>query len=230
VVQHKFIGTSGRLLMQIHARDNIWERPGATRFVEELRSVEPDVTGQPVAAYESMRLLERAYRQGIAYAFVLVAGIAVLMIRRLRETLIAVVPLVLGTLWTLAAMYLTGLRFDLVNVWALPLIIGAAAEYGINIVLRSLEARADGGPLLPRSTVLGVVFNGLTTMAGFGSLLLAHHQGVWGLGLLVVMGTAVTLTATLAVLPGLLRIAHGRAPVPLLGDDPLVASSVPRAS
>ena len=72
---------------------------------------------------------------------------------------------------------------QLVNVWALPLIIGSAAEYGVNIVLRSLESRVDGGgPRPPRSTVLGVVFNGLTTMAGFGSLLVAHHRGVWSLG------------------------------------------------
>ena len=230
VLQRKFVGASGRLLMQIHARDDIWERPGATRFVEELRSVDPEVTGQPVVAYESMRMMERACHQGIVYAFVLVAGIAALMIRRLRETLIAMVPLLLGTLWTVAVMRVTGLRFDLVNVWALPLIIGSAAEYGVNIVMRSLEARADGGPLLPRSTVLGVTFNGLTTMAGFGSLLLAHHQGVWGLGLLLVIGTAVTLAASLVVLPVLLQLSGARTRASQAADEEIVAAVLPRAS
>ena len=38
-----------------------------------------------------------------------------------------------------------GLKFNLVNVWALPLIIGSAAEYGVNIVLRYLESPAHGG-------------------------------------------------------------------------------------
>jgi hypothetical protein len=32
--------------------------------------------------------------------------------------------------------------------------------------------------------MMGVVFNGLTTMAGFGSLVIAHHRDVWSLGLL----------------------------------------------
>jgi predicted RND superfamily exporter protein len=230
VLQRKFVGATGRLLMQIHSRDDIWERPGATRFVEALRSVDPDVTGQPVVAYESMRLMERACRHGMVYAFVLVAGIAALMIRRLRETMIAMVPLLLGTLWTVGVMHLSGLRFDLVNVWALPLIIGSAAEYGVNMVLRALEARADGGPLLPRSTVLGVTFNGLTTMAGFGSLLLAHHQGVWGLGLLLVIGTAVTLTASLVVLPVLLRLSVVRSSATVTADEPIVGPALPRAS
>jgi hypothetical protein len=206
-LRRKFIGKSGHLLLQIYSRLDLLDRPGQARFVEELRTVDPDVTGQPVVAYESMRLIESAFRLGLAYAFALVAGIAALMIRRVRETVLAMVPLILGTLWTVGIMQLAGLRFNLVNVWALPLIIGSAAEYGVNIILRSLEVRAHGGePRLARSTVMGVVFNGLTTMAGFGSLLVAHHRGVWSLGLLLVIGSAMTLTASLVVLPILVRL------------------------
>ena len=210
-LRRKFIGKSGHLLLQIYSRLDLWDRPSQARFVEELRTVDPDVTGQPVVAYESMRLIERTFRLGLAYAFALVAGIAALMIRRVRETVLAMVPLILGTLWTVGVMQLAGLKFNLVNVWALPLIIGSAAEYGVNIVLRSLEVPAQsGGPRLARSTVMGVVFNGLTTMAGFGSLLVAHHRGVWSLGLLLVIGSAMTLTASLVVLPTLVRLADRR--------------------
>ncbi len=211
-LRRKFIGKSGQLLLQVYSRLDLWDRPSQARFVEELRTVDPDVTGQPVVAYESTRLIERTFRLGLAYAFALVAGIAALKIRRVRETALAMVPLILGTLWTVGIMQVAGLRFNLVNVWALPLIIGSAAEYGVNIVLRSLEAPAPGGPgtRLARSTVLGVVFNGLTTMAGFGSLLVAHHRGVWSLGLLLVIGSAMTLTASLVVLPTLARLSAGR--------------------
>jgi len=97
-----------------------------------------------------------------------------------------------------------------VNVWALPLIIGSAAEYGVNIVLRALESSAQGGPRLARSTVMGVVFNGLTTIAGFGSLLVAHHRGIWSLGVLLVIGSAMTLTAALVVLPTLVHLGGER--------------------
>ena len=210
-LRRKFIGKSGHLLLQIYSRLDLWDGPSQARFVEELRTVDPDVTGQPVVAYESMRLIERTFRLGLAYAFALVAGIAALMIRRVRETVLAMVPLILGTLWTVGIMQLAGLRFNLVNVWALPLIIGSAAEYGVNIVLRCLEVpEQSGGPRLARSTVMGVVFNGLTTMAGFGSLLVAHHRGVWSLGLLLVIGSAMTLTASLVVLPTLVRLADRR--------------------
>ena len=210
-LRRKFIGKSGNLLLQVYSRLDLRDRPGQARFVEELRTVDSNVTGQPVVAYESTRLIERSFRFGLAYACALVAGIAALMIRRVRETALAMVPLILGTLWTVGAMQVAGLSFNLVNVWALPLIIGSAAEYGVNIVLRSLEARGQGGgPRLARSTVLGVALNGLTTMAGFGSLLVAHHRGVWSLGLLLVLGSAMTLIASLVVLPTLVRLGGQR--------------------
>src|SRR5262249_58331042 len=44
--------------------------------------------------------------------------------------------------------------------WALPLIIGAAVEYGANIYLRSVERLPAAGTRLPRSAVRTVVLNG----------------------------------------------------------------------
>jgi len=205
-LRRKFIGKSGRFLLQIHPKVDIWDRQGATRFVEELRSVDPDVTGTPVITYESIRLMEKAYRQGTVYAFVLVTALSAFMIRRLRETLLALVPLLLGTLWALGLMHFFDLTFNLANVWGLPLIIGASAEYGLNVIVRFMEARAHGGPVLARSTVMAVILNGLTTISGFGSLLVAHHQGIWSLGLLLTIGSCTSLVASLLVLPVLIRL------------------------
>ena len=205
-LRRKFIGKSGRFLLQIHPKVNIWDREGATRFVEELRSVDPDVTGTPIIAYESIRLMEKAYRQGTLYAFVVVTALAVFMIRRLREAALALIPLLLGTLWAVGLMHVFNLKFNMANVWGLPLIMGASAEYGLNVVMRFMEARAHGGPLLARSTVMGVALSGLTTIAGFGSLLVAHHQGIWSLGLLLTIGTCTSLVASLLVLPVLIRV------------------------
>ena len=37
-------------------------------------------------------------------------------------------------MWAFGLMYFFGLKFNLGNVFGLPLILGAAAEYGLNIV------------------------------------------------------------------------------------------------
>jgi hypothetical protein len=61
--------------------------------------------------------------------------------------------------------------------------------------------------------VLAVILNGLTTVAGFGSLMVAHHHGIFTLGLLLSVGATAALVAALAVLPVLIRRfgpAHAR--------------------
>jgi uncharacterized protein len=203
--RRKFIGKDGRFLIQIHPKVDIWEKEGARQFVGELRSVDPEVTGPPVITYEATVLMERAYLQGTIYAFVLVGALSLGMIRRSRETLLALLPLALGLLWTIGLMQVFGVRFNLANVWGLPLIIGTSAEFGLNVVLRYLEGRSHGGPLVGRSTVMAVALSGGQTMVGFGSLMIAAHRGIFSLGVLLTIGMACGLVASLIVLPGTLR-------------------------
>ena len=76
------------------------------------------------------------------------------------------------------------------------------------MTLRYREGVTGGGALFPRSTVLAVLLNGLTTIGGFGSLMVARHQGIFGLGLLLTVGTMVGLASSLIVLPVLLRLVE----------------------
>jgi uncharacterized protein len=207
-IRRKFIGDGGRFLLQIHPAVNIWDRDGATRFVADLRTVDPQVTGTPIITHEAIRLMERAYKQGTVYAIILVSVLTFLMLRRVRETLLALLPLSLGLVWTMGLMYVFNLKFNLGNVFGLPLIIGAAAEYGVVIVARFMEGREHGGALVARSTLMGVLVSGLTTITGFGTLLMARHQGIYGLGLLLTLGSVTSLIAALVVLPVLLRLWH----------------------
>ena len=151
------------------------------------------------------------------------------MLRRVRETVLALLPLGLGLMWAFGLMYFFGLKFNMGNVFGLPLILGAAAEYGLNIVMRFMEGRDHGGPLIARSTMMAVLVNGLTTISGFGSLMVADHRGIFGLGLLLTLGTATSLIAALIVLPALLKLMPGRtvpATSPAVGSEaaPLAAA------
>ncbi|MDO8479353.1 MAG: MMPL family transporter [Candidatus Rokubacteria bacterium] len=205
-LRRKFIGKRGDFLLQIHPKVDIWEREGARQFVRELRSVDPDVTGAPIITYEAIGYMERAYFQGTAYAFILVGLLSALLIRRVKETLLALLPLVLALLWTIGLMRVFHLQFTMANVWGLPLIVGASAEFGLNVIVRYLEGRDHGGPLIARSTIMAVALNGVTTMVGFGSLMIARHQGIFGLGLLLTIGAFCALLASLVVLPVILRL------------------------
>ncbi len=207
-LKHRYIGTSGRYLLRIHPAVDIWQQAGAEGFVTSLRRVDPDVTGPPITSFEAIRLIRHGYFQGTLYALLLVTILTLAVLRSVRGTALALVPLALGVLWTIGFMHVFGLEFNLANVWALPLIIGTAAEFGLNIFVRFQEGRDTGQPTLAQSTVMAVVLNGFTTMAGFSSLMMAHHRGIFGLGLLLTVGMIASLVASLAVLPVLLRIFY----------------------
>jgi hopanoid biosynthesis associated RND transporter like protein HpnN len=232
-IRHKFVSPDGLFLLRIQPAVDIWEFAGAKKFVDELRSVDPDVTGTPVITYETIGLMERSYKQATVYAIILVTAVSYFMIRRVRETLLSLVPLAVGLLWMVGLMPLFGLKFTMGNIFGLPLIIGTAVEFGLNVVLRFMEDRDHGGPLIARSTIMAVLVNGLTTIAGFGSMMVADHRGIFGLGLLLTIGIVTSLIAALVVLPVLLRVLHRpqavpAAPVPSL-QTPTPVRDVTRA-
>ena len=209
-LKRSYVGVSGRYLLRVHPAVDIWQQAGAERFVTDLRTVDPEVTGPPITSYEAIKFIRRGYFEGTLYALALVIIISMAMLRSVRGTVLALSPMVLGVLWTLGMMYVFDLEFNLANVWALPLIIGTAAEFGLNMFLRFQEGRDTGGPWLAQSTVMAVVLNGFTTMVGFGSLLVAHHRGIFGLGLLLTIGMIASLLSALFVLPALLGIVYGQ--------------------
>ena len=138
---------------------------------------------RPIITYEAIRLMERAYLQGTLYAFVLVAGAHLLDAPAgAGERCSPCSRWDSGLLWTVGLMRLFGLSSTWPTSGACPSSSAPSAEFGLNVVMRYLEGREHGGPLVARSTVMAVALNGVTTIVGFGSLMIAHHQGIFGLG------------------------------------------------
>lgn len=54
-----------------------------------------------------------------------------------------------------------------------------------------------------------VLVSALTTMAGFGSLMVAKHQGIASLGKVMLIGTGMCMLASLVLLPAVLNLLSG---------------------
>jgi hypothetical protein len=91
----------------------------------------------------------------------------------------------------------------------LPLVVGIGVTNGIHILNRFGEERRPS--ILATSTGKAVVVSALTTVAGFGSLILAEHQGIESLGWLMSLGTTACMVAALTCVPAILNLAR-RAP------------------
>jgi hypothetical protein len=63
---------------------------------------------------------------------------------------------------------------------------------------------------LGKSTGKAVMVSGLTTIAGFGSLMLAKHRGIESLGFVMSVGVATCMIAALTFLPAILNLLNQR--------------------
>ncbi|MFN3477552.1 MAG: MMPL family transporter, partial [Candidatus Methylomirabilales bacterium] len=207
-LRDRFVGRNGRYRLLVFPAEDIWEPGPLERFVQELRTVDPNAIGDPVLGFEHMRAMKEGYKRAGLYTLLGVSLLAFLTFREWRSFLLALIPLAGGSLWTLGLMGLFRIKFNLANLIVLPLITAPAVESGIMIVSRFREERGKGkGPIpLPKSTGRAVAFSALSTMVGFGSLMISRHRGIFSIGLLLTFGVGCVLLASLTVLPALLQV------------------------
>ncbi len=206
-VRERFVDSNGLFLIRVYPSQNIWEPKFLEKFVSNLRSVDSDAIGDPVTLY----VFTRAFRDGCiraaAYAVLFVCALLLVTFQSWAYTMMALMPLILGTVWTLALVGLFGVNLNLANTIFLPLIVGAGVEYGIIIIQRYRQSGTSaGGTILPVSTARGIILAGLTTTVGFGSLTISAHQGIHSLGLLAAVGSLCIVAAAVFFLPPLLQL------------------------
>lgn len=199
-----FISRTGKFLVQAYPKGDVWQRETQEKFLRELRAVAPNATGSPVQFYEYTTMVKESFQKAALYAVGVIAIMIFLHFRKLASVLLAFLPVLLGSCWTLGLMGLLHIPFNPVNIMSLTLVIGIGVTSGIHILNRLAEEANPG--ILSRSTGKAVLVSALTTMAGFGSLTVAKHQGIASLGAVMLIGTGMCMVASLAFLPAVLTL------------------------
>lgn len=207
-LRHRFVGRTGKLLVMVYPKQDVWERAPQEEFVQQLRTVDPNVTGTPVQLYEYVTLLLESYLQAARYALVAIAVLVLLHFRSLMAVVLGLLPVGLGGLWLMGLMGWRDIMFNPANIMTLPLVIGIGVTNGIHVLNRFLEEQDPS--VFSRSTGKAVLVSGLTTVAGFASLVPAKHQGIASLGFVMSVGVATCMVVGLVVLPVLLLVLQRR--------------------
>ncbi|HVB83226.1 MAG TPA: MMPL family transporter [Candidatus Binataceae bacterium] len=210
IVRDRFIGKSGRFLVQIYPRGDVWEDAALSRFIGALKTVDEDVTGPPVQTYNIATVMRRGYEHAAVLALIAVFVFVFADFRNLRDTALATVPLLFGGAWMLEAMGWMGWEFNLANLFAVPILIGTGIDNGVNMLYRWREERDKSALILTKAVGKSVTICSLTTIAGFAALISAEHRGISSLGWVLSLGVTLILVATLVVLPALFELVGGR--------------------
>jgi uncharacterized protein len=206
-LRREWVAEDGKAKISVFPKGNANDPVIRTRFVRAVLSVAPNAAGTPIQFAESARTVVDSFARAGAYAMAAILLLVGITLRRARDTLLVLGPLLLAGLFTLASMAGLGLALDFANVIALPLLLGIGVAFDIYFVA---NWRAGEQHPLASPTARAVVFSALATGSAFGSLALSPYPGMSHMGLLLSIELAWTLACTLIVLPALLACMPDR--------------------
>ncbi|MBI5487517.1 MAG: MMPL family transporter [Deltaproteobacteria bacterium] len=188
----------------------------AMRLQQEFQTVRlPGGKTVPVAASgfvfaDVVRSIRRdgAFVSGIALVFVfavLFAGY-----RSLARATIVLLPLIVGLAWLFGILVLFDIPLTFFSIVMIPVVIGTGIDASIHLHQRYRELGPGSIPTVLRRTGPPVILSTVTTMAGFGSLMLTKHGGLASMGQLAAIGMSTVLVATLIGLPALILATERR--------------------
>ena len=117
----------------------------------------------------------------------------------------------------LGLMALLNVDFNPLNLIVMPLVLGIGVDDGIHLVHDYRRQLAAGAKEYVPSgdTINGVLLTSLTSIVGFGSLMVSAHQGLKSVGIVLALGVASCLAVGLLLVPAILVLVAKYQPASL---------------
>jgi len=208
---------SGRLdravLVYPRPSDAAWHGDALAKFTGELRRI-AGKEAQPAGSIPlSADIIESITRDGPLATLAALVGVVLLVtaIFRFRmATVLIIGSLLLGVLWLTALTLLFKVKVNFCNFIAFPITFGIGVDYAVNVMARYRQTGSRDVIEAIRSTGGAVAVCSLTTIIGYGSLLLAKNQALFSFGLVAVLGELTCLVSAVVVLAAVLAVRSPR--------------------
>ena len=196
-----WIASDGTARIEVAPKGDSNDNATMRRFAAAVREVAPDATGAPIFILEAAKTVVTAFWQAGLLSIVSIAVLLLIVLRRVRDVVLTLAPLLVAIVATLEICVLIDLPLNFANIIALPLLLGVGVAFKIYYVM---AWRAGETSFLQLSLTRAVFFSALATATAFGSLWLSHHPGTSSMGELMALALVTTLAAALLFQPALL--------------------------
>jgi hypothetical protein len=196
-----WVSADGRARIEVAPAGDANDNATLLQFAKAVRAIDPAAMGQPIAVQESGNTVVRAFIEAGLWALLSISLLLFIVLRRISDVLLTLVPLLLAGVVTLEITVLIGLPLNFANIIALPLLLGLGVAFKIYFVM---AWRAGTTNLLQSSLTRAVFFSAMTTATAFGSLWLSKHPGTSSMGKLLALSLVCTLAAAILFQPALM--------------------------
>lgn len=180
--------------------------------IEKFDNAKATVTGTQSLIYTITKSLRESQINSTIVCLVLASIILILAYRSIALGLASMIPVILSSIWILGTMYLAGYTLNVMTVMVTSLTIGLGVTYAIHAVERyRLVMRRDGDvekAVFETISHTGgaILASAITTIAGFGILILSPLPPEQQFGIITAMSIFYALVTTIVVLPPVLYI------------------------
>ena len=199
-------GDGVSVALRVQAPSDLWPTGPPQELLSEIEQLMPEAQVASISRVggELRELAARDLRLLGALAAAVVLIVVLLSFRgNPRLSLLAVIPVALGSIWSIGLWSTFGRPLDLVTLAVLPIILGVGIDDGLH-VLHAWRCAPQNGMLgALQESGRALVLTTLTTAIAFASLLSTSVPGLQNAGALVSLGVFCCLAATLLALPAL---------------------------
>ncbi len=149
-------------------------------------------------------------RRALLLTSVGIVVIVFLCFRSVRVSLLVLTPIVFAMVVTFGLLVLVGHRFSFMAITALPLIVGIGIDNGIHLVQRYLQDQESSILEIAKSSGPALIQSSLTTLIGFGALLVSSFQPLAEMGLVTSIGVALALAGAIWIVPAMVVVLEPR--------------------
>ncbi|HEY1556403.1 MAG TPA: MMPL family transporter [Kofleriaceae bacterium] len=133
-----------------------------------------------------------------------------LLVGRNRRALAVLVATGAGSLLMIAVCALAGIKVSFLDFVALPITLGLGIDYAINVAHRHDHEEVPDPLTTLRTSGSAVFVCSLTTMIGYGSLLVSDNLAIRGFGSASLIGEVTCVITALVLVPALLALGRWR--------------------
>ena len=192
---------AGLMRTEILPKGNANDTTTVRKFAEAVLKVAPNATGQAIEIYEWGRTVTDAFIKAGIIAICSIAVLLFIVLRRVGDVLLTLIPLLVAAAVTLEICGLTGFQINYANIIALPALLGVGVAFKIYYVN---AWRAGEWNFLESTLTRAVFFSALMTATAFGSLMFSSNPGISSMGKLLALSLACTLASAALFQPALM--------------------------
>jgi uncharacterized protein len=204
------------LIVSLHTANGLdeWNGHDLIRFANTVRRLE--LPGKQVVTTSGSSVIfadivEAIERDGPIVTAIAAAGLVVMIVLLVglnRRAAAVVAATAAGSLLMIAACALGGLKVTFLDFVALPITLGLGVDYAINVAHRHDHEQFPDPITTLRTSGSAVFVCSLTTIIGYGSLLVSQNLAIRGFGTASLIGEITCVMTALVLVPALLAVGR----------------------